>query len=53
MPYARCIGWDVTVDSEEKVNLMEWNGEHNDIKFAEATQGPCFLGLGWEELRKE
>jgi hypothetical protein len=39
VPYARCIGWDVTVDMDGNVNVMEWNAEHNDIKFSEATQG--------------
>lgn len=52
-PYTRCIGWDVTVDREEHVRLMEWNAEHNGIKFSEATQGPCFADLGWERLGHE
>lgn len=52
VPYTRCIGWDVTVDREENVRLLEWNAEHNGIKFSEATQGPCFADLGWERLRK-
>jgi len=51
VPYARCIGWDITVDYEDKVKLIEWNAEHNDIKFSEATQGPCFADLGWEQLQ--
>lgn len=51
MPYARCIGWDVCVDRAERVKVLEWNGNHNDIKFSEATSGPCFVGLGWEKLR--
>ncbi|MGE0256330.1 MAG: sugar-transfer associated ATP-grasp domain-containing protein [Alphaproteobacteria bacterium] len=51
MPYARCIGWDVCVDRTERVKVLEWNGNHNDIKFSEATRGPCFAGLGWEKLR--
>lgn len=50
--YVRCIGWDVAVDQEEKVRLMEWNGGYPGIKFNEATQGPCFADLGWERLRK-
>jgi hypothetical protein len=50
IPFARCIGWDLIVDSDERVRLMEWNAEHNDIKFSEATQGPCFADLGWERL---
>lgn len=51
IPFARCIGWDVTVDADERVQVMEWNGEHNDVKFSEATQGPCFSDLKWERLR--
>jgi hypothetical protein len=50
VPFARCIGWDVTVDIDENVRLIEWNGGHNDIKFTEATQGPCFADLRWDRL---
>jgi hypothetical protein len=52
VPYARCVGWDVTVDREENVRLMEWNAGHNGHSFPEATQGPCFADLGWERLHK-
>jgi Sugar-transfer associated ATP-grasp len=51
IPFARCVGWDVTVDADDNVQIMEWNGEHNDVKFSEATQGPCFSDLKWERLR--
>lgn len=51
VPYTRCIGWDVTLDSRQNVRVMEWNAEHNDIKFGEATQGPCFPDLHWERLK--
>ncbi|MDH5740455.1 MAG: hypothetical protein OEY77_09030 [Nitrospira sp.] len=51
-PYTRCIGWDVTVDRDENVQLLEWNAEHNGIKFSEATQGPCFADLGWDRLHR-
>lgn len=50
VPYTRCIGWDVTLDDRENVRIMEWNAEHNGIKFTEATQGPCFSDLHWERL---
>ncbi|MBN3849991.1 hypothetical protein G3N58_24670 [Paraburkholderia sp. Ac-20342] len=50
IPFARCVGWDVTVDADDRVQVMEWNGEHNDVKFSETTQGPCFMGLNWEKL---
>jgi hypothetical protein len=51
VPYARCVGWDLTVDTDDQVMVMEWNAEHNDVKFSEATQGPCFADLGWQRLR--
>lgn len=51
VPYVRVIGWDIAVDEEGKILIMEWNGEHNDIKFSEATQGPCFSDLQWELLK--
>lgn len=51
IPFVRCIGWDVTVDTEGKVVVLEWNGAHNAIRLTEATQGPCFADLGWEKFR--
>jgi hypothetical protein len=29
---------------------IEWNGGHCDIKFSEATTGPCFTGLNWSRF---
>ena len=52
IPFARTIGWDMIVDECNNVIIMEWNGCHNDIKFSEATQGPCFSDLNWEKLLK-
>jgi hypothetical protein len=52
-PHFGIVGWDVAVDADERVRLLEWNGVHCDIKFSEATTGPCFTGLGWEDLRRE
>jgi len=53
LPLAQCIGWDMIVDENDNVKIMEWNGSHNGIKFSEATQGPCFSDLGWEILWKD
>jgi hypothetical protein len=50
-PYTRHIGWDLAVDTEEKVRVMEWNGYDVGIMTHEITQGPCFADLGWEKLR--
>lgn len=52
IPFDRCIGWDMIVDNNNNVKVMEWNGDHTDIKVHEATQGPCFSGFGWENLWK-
>ena len=49
-PHMLCIGWDLCIDEHGKPKLMEWNARHNDIKFSEAATGPCFRGLGWEQL---
>lgn len=53
MPFSRTIGWDIIIDENDEVKVMEWNGGHNDVKFSEATQGPCYIGLGWENLWKK
>jgi Sugar-transfer associated ATP-grasp len=52
-PHMLCLGWDLCIDQEERPRLMEWNARYNDIKFSEATTGPCFRGLGWEHLWKD
>lgn len=51
IPFVRCIGWDITIDDEGGVQILEWNGGHNGIKFSEATQGPCFADLNWQRFR--
>jgi hypothetical protein len=51
LPHAGVIGWDLMVDAEGLVWVLEWNAKHNDIKFSEAATGPCFADLGWEKLR--
>jgi len=50
MPFCICIGWDIILDKNGDIQIMEWNGRHNGIKFSEATTGPCFADLGWEKL---
>ncbi|MDY0275971.1 MAG: sugar-transfer associated ATP-grasp domain-containing protein [Desulfomicrobium sp.] len=42
VPFVRCIGWDMTVDKNNKVQVMEWNGYYNGIGFHEFTSGPIF-----------
>src|SRR5690606_21308462 len=52
VPFVGIIGWDLTIDEEGNVKVMEWNGAHNDIKFSEATQGPIFKNMGLQNLWK-
>jgi hypothetical protein len=52
-PLTRCIGWDAVIDENNSLKIMEWNGGHIGINFSEATQGPCFSDLGWENLWKK
>lgn len=44
-PFIQCIGWDISINEREEVEIMEWNGGHNDIKFSEAIHGPCFKDI--------
>ena len=52
MPMVKAIGWDVIIDNNNQPIVMEWNGYSNDIKFSEATQGPGFHDLGWNNFYK-
>lgn len=52
-PHMPCLGWDLCIDQQGRPQIMEWNARYNDIKFSEATMGPCFRGLGWENLWKQ
>lgn len=44
-PFVLTIGWDVSINQQAQVEIMEWNTAHNDIKFSEASQGPCFKDI--------
>jgi hypothetical protein len=50
MMFSRMIGWDAIINADGKVEIMEWNGHDNDIRFSEAANGPCFADLGWHNL---
>lgn len=44
-PFVQSIGWDVSINNKEEVEIMEWNAAHNDIKFSEAMHGPNFIDI--------
>lgn len=48
VPMVRYVCWDFAIDQTEEIHLLEWEG--GVANFAEATQGPCFLGLGWDRF---
>lgn len=50
VPHVAVVGWDLTISKDGSIKIFEWNVGHCDIKFSEATVGPCFRGLGWESL---
>lgn len=52
IPVIRCIGWDIIIDNNNNVKLIEINGRHSAMKFSEMIHGPCFKGLNWEKLNK-
>lgn len=53
VPHVGIVGWDVTVDDQERVRLLEWNVGHAGIATNEAGVGPCFVGLGWDRMHRE
>ena len=50
IPHFGIVGWDVAVNHVGETQIIEWNGGHCDIKFSEATTGPCFTGLNWSRF---
>lgn len=50
LPHVFLVGWDFAVDVADRPWLLEWNGGHADIKFAEAATGPHFADQGWDRL---
>lgn len=50
VPQVGLVGWDVTIDEDERVRLLEWNVGHAGISHSESVLGPLFTGLGWETL---
>lgn len=44
-PFISMVGWDVSINSNNDVEIMEWNTGTNAIDFHEAMHGPCFKDL--------
>ena len=52
MPACRTIGWDVILDENNEIQLIEWEGWGGINRFIEPIYGPCFADMGWEKLWK-
>ncbi len=50
VPHFGCIGWDIAVDHQEKLWLLEWNAVNNGISYDQVARGNCFKSLGWHKL---
>ena len=51
-PHFGLIAWDMTVDKNEQIKIMEWNTVTPAFNMDEAAIGPHFKGLGFEDLWK-
>ena len=52
-PHYTFLGWDVGIADDGRFYILEWNGIHPGITSIEATTGPAFDDLGWEDLWKQ
>jgi hypothetical protein len=49
-PFTTLIGWDIAIDRNAAPIVMEWNQGIAGIALSEASLGPCFKDLGWEDV---
>ncbi len=48
VPHPFIVGWDIAVDANGNIKLLEWNADHCEIRFMEAIFGPCFAQVHWD-----
>ena len=53
LPHFAIIGWDVAINRDGAVELVEWNGGHGGITLSEAVNGPHFKDMGWERFARK
>lgn len=53
IPQFGFVGWDVCVDREGEVRLLEINTGHPGIKFAEMSVGPCLGAFNIEQYARK
>lgn len=44
-PFVRFIGWDVSINIDEQLEIMEWNAVSPSVRLNEAVHGPNFTDL--------
>jgi hypothetical protein len=49
-PFTTLIGWDIAIDRNSAPVIMEWNQGVAGIALSEASLGPCFKNLGWDNI---
>jgi Sugar-transfer associated ATP-grasp len=52
LPHVVIIGWDVAINRDGEVEVIEWNAGHCGISVLEALTGPHFTDMGWERFAK-
>lgn len=51
LPQFGYIGWDVVLDREGAIKVMEFNTAHPETRLIEMSLGPCFRDFGLERYR--
>lgn len=44
-PFIQSIGWDISINKEGSMEIMEWNTKNNNITIHESINGPCFKDI--------
>lgn len=52
IPNFRIIGWDIAIDVNGEVKILEYNTNHPAIRYSEASDGPHYYSL-IEEMNKK
>jgi hypothetical protein len=52
LPHIPVIGWDLAINSNSQIEIIEWNGGYSGIKFDEAVSGPHYKDMRWERFAR-